>query len=1283
MSVIEEDLLAPRITKKSVIKVIVVASLLITLFAFSTFIYASILGTQRRDPSEKLEDADREDATLVSIPPPWDIEDLIDDLDINLTELAEELDLTEEELEELLGDTIEEMYDGNIDDLDLSDYQILIAALVFLGASEQEVFRVYDYDNPVLDREDILWKYECFDEFTGDGWESNALKTLNNFYDYDDYYSTYSYLDLIRIKRPLSPNLGTNSLVLASFFPEPYIIEESIDAPNLEEDETLLYKDELGCTTADLRFTSDNDVNLTCDLFGDNLPTNDDINNTAVNAQFTPSAIQSRYLQLPPTISTYLANNNDFKFHYDILDLLIDQDVDSAFVVANIIRNYLQSNFDVDYYELLNDPPDEGEDQVEWFCEKEEGLWSEFASAFCAFTRAFGVASRFVDGFNSRNITQFFDTEEGKNTYAIKYKNIYNWAEIYVPTGPGVGRWVQMDILYDSYGIGGNPLIYYNITVESDFETYNRFSQANITATLSSATASISGKEISFYDETDPTISLPSATTDYNGKASILIPIDIAQVVGPHTIEARYAAVSNTTQYAVLAPIEVNLHSLDPPTVNLSESVHTTNIVGNVSDPVNGKGVRDSIITFLLFEKGTDTFIPAPFNPPGAITNDNGEFDLNLDVDQDIPIGEYYVRVDFNGTWYNYPFVLNNINDSSNTLDLNITKEVTYELRFSINEHPTKFPDFPNPSTLININRGQILNISTVVYDPAISSFVPGQVVDFYDYTNGDLFIGSAITDSKGNASILYTTGMTNKTGPTLVYAQVGNVRNYSYYVLNEPIHVNLISGPTPLTINIQTGGSDPFNIQGTITDEVGNPIGYAEVRLKLFRSGFDYSGYLNPQQSYPFVTGPDGSFNLDFEVDETTPIGNYSLRFDFNGTFDFTYDLNNDYPFTFDLPSFSNSSQFQNELEVIDLNAIEIYLAVDGDPTRVLYDELNPPGRYKLGENATFQVTIIQSGGNPLSGTRVRIIDVYDANVVLDERQYDGSFNFVEFNISIAQFTFAGIHKINIRFYDQFDQPYPTINSTFIIINETVSFYPDPLVSPNIIQRNDGSLTISGYVEENGRPMRGLLVRLLLYDKNYNNVSQYLIGGNIYALTSASGYYLFNINYINITCPQGLYYIRVDFNGTIQLSEVPGIDLIPNYMVSSSSNYIGLNVTAGTNMAQIDYYTNTEQMYPSIPLLSKIWVENDVLHVIGELYWDNLTLMAGMKVNITIQYALNGTIIAYNDTVITDASGEFHGLLLINENWPNLRIATQIIVYFEPEDNNLEYVESSNISFV
>jgi len=241
-------------------------------------------------------------------------------------------------------------------------------------------------------------------------------------------------------------------------------------------------------------------------------------------------------------------------------------------------------------------------------------------------------------------------------------------------------------------------------------------------------------------------------------------------------------------------------------------------------------------------------------------------------------------------------------------------------------------------------------------------------------------------------------------------------------------------------------------------------------------------------------------------------------------------------------------------------------------------------------------------SGGNPLPGTRVRIIDVYDQNNVLDELPFDGSSNYLEFNISIADFTFAGIHKIDIRFYNPTDQPYSTINSTFIVINETVTFNSDPYLSlnPKVIQRNDGGFYVTGKVVNNNEGMRGLQVKLLLFDKNYKNVSQYLIGGNVYDLTDSNGNFRFDINSISIDCQYGPYYIRVDFNGSIQLLEIPGIDLIPHFMINASSNYVDINVTATTYITQINHFTDYQSLSPDK------WIYNDILHVIGDLFWDN-----------------------------------------------------------------------------
>jgi len=285
MSELREDLLVPRITKKKVISVIIVSVLLIAFFASSVYLTSLIFGTQRIDPSEKVEDAEYDKYLLVLPPLPDDFKDLLDDLD---PDLLKDLGLTPEDVAEFL----EEMNDGDIDNYDLTMAGLVIAALL---GSEIEVFRVFDYDDPDEDFDDILWKYQSFDQFNGDGWESTVPKSITPEYDFPtllDYQNIYAPmgLDKIDIKLNLSTNPGVNSMVMGSLFPEPYIIEENISAHNLNPP-AKLYKDDMGSVIGDLTFSSAETVDMTYQLFGLNLPTNDDINNTAERAIYTPNAI--------------------------------------------------------------------------------------------------------------------------------------------------------------------------------------------------------------------------------------------------------------------------------------------------------------------------------------------------------------------------------------------------------------------------------------------------------------------------------------------------------------------------------------------------------------------------------------------------------------------------------------------------------------------------------------------------------------------------------------------------------------------------------------------------------------------------------------------------------------------------------------------------------------------------------------------------------------------------------------------------------------------------------
>ncbi|MFX1317446.1 MAG: hypothetical protein ACFE9T_16410, partial [Promethearchaeota archaeon] len=590
-------------------------------------------------------------------------------------------------------------------------------------------------------------------------------------------------------------------------------------------------------------------------------------------------------------------------------------------------------------------------------------------------------------------------------------------------------------------------------------------------------------------------------------------------------------------------------------------------------------------------------------------------------------------------------------------------KEITYNLLLSINGTATDYPADPELATLINVKRSEQVNLSVIVLDAEDNTPAPDVLVEFYDYTNGDVLIGTDISGFNGNASILYTIDKAHKSGPTLVYARVGGVRNYSYYIVNESIEINIISGPNPLQINIYQTTSDSFIINGNVTDNKGNPVGYTEIKLRLFnKDRIDYTDYLIPYESNPYLTGNDGSFSLSFEVDPSNvPAGNYSLRLDFNGSFILTYDLNNDYSYDFtgvdSIDYLSNSSIFEKQLKIFDPDDIIIFLEVDNDPTPNPndYDESYKPKSYirEIGQ-VSFQIAINQSGSAVESGY-VTILDYY-SNRTLYNYSYTGFESpkgFVQINIPTNKFYHAGIHKIVVRYMD-----FAPTNITYIVINETVNINVIKTIQPtyinNIVVRDVDGFIVKGSVKENKTGLRGLRVRLLLLNKNKENFSHYLIG-DPFAITDEDGNFAIIINKINISCPQGEYYIRIDFNGSIEISETPGINLIRNYMISNSSLPVSINITADT------YFIN-HYYYKDFPLPG--WWENDTCHIVGYLRWDNNTGIVGVRVNATVK---NGALqtIAVNSS-LTIAQGYFEITLTITKAWKN---PTIYISFYHPID--------------
>ncbi|TXT64397.1 MAG: putative Transglutaminase-like superfamily protein [Promethearchaeota archaeon] len=1267
---LEEQLLSSGISKKKAVGVILIVGILISALLFSVTLINLFFDTQRLEPNENLIGAIPQDPILTTPPIPWDpsiLADLIDPDDFAdwLDDL--DIDLTEEQLQDLLDDLLEQysdMIDGNIDDLDLSLFAGLIGAFLL---SDIEVFRVYDYDN-IDSVSGRLWKYECFDQFTGTTWESTSPLSNFNFYPYSEYISKHSGQDNFTLNMPLSPDqTGFSSFVIPNLFPNPYIMENSVNmnvSGIIDPSETRLSKTEFNSTTLTLEFLSTGNFTMSYELFGLDLPTFTEINNSAVDEIYTPTTIRNRYIQLPPDISTYLSAHPNFESHYNTLDDII-QSSDNAAMVAYKIINYLESNFAFNPAAAFSNPAPSGTDIVEWFCQTQEGVWSDFVSAFCAFSRAFGVASRFVDGYNSRNLEEIFDPAEGKNALLIKQANIYNWAEVYVPTSTdGSGNWVQVDVCENLSPI--NATTNFNISVSTNFtEGYRNIGNvANISATLTSINQSVANRIITFRDESMGLI-INTVSTDQNGNAWTTINLDSSQTIGLHTISASYSTAVNYTFYMINGTnttIDLYLTSVSPSTVNLSQTP-SVNIQGYLEDPVSGNRVTAAVISFLLFDKGSPAPIAGALTPPGGITDTNGQFDLALSIDTSLPSGEYEIRADFNGSWLSgptYPF----INDSSNRADINLTKEQTYSVWFYMNDIEAN--NYNSPIVL----RSSSLELKALLLNES-GGAVAGQNITFLDDSN--VIIGQAQTNLSGYAIFNFNIDNTIPAGPNQLHARYGNTANSSYFILNAPINHTFITFPQPNSISKVPSDGMTFNISGFLYDNQSNPVKYGLSSLIMFDGGTDVSHFLT-LESGSLYSDLNGYIYQEYSVSDSTPSKNYTLQLIFDGIF-----LYPD-PFLFNFSGYSiNFSSIRNgdyDLEVYDPNNITILFEVNGTPTRSYFDDSNPPRSYNKGDIIGFSVDIFNETGRVDFDT-VELYDVDQGNQLIGSYTFDGSETpdgHYTFAIDTSETGWhAGLHQIRVTWGNM-----GVYNSTYVIIDEPASITIDQ--SSLTVQRGVDGFIISGNVYDplSTYDLRGFEVGIYLFDSNNQDVSNqfnFNFGSSQNMIIDNNGDFSFSINSIDSdTLLQGEYSIRIDFNGTIS---APGIDLT-NGMVHFTSSPLSINLTAGTNIIQQDFYTLIyENQYPAY------WVDTDTLIVVGNLTWDNSTGISGMYINVTIK-DLNGNTIASNNSVQTDSFGGFNVSLYIDpaEPWPSLRSDSEIWVYFDPTYNNLDYIIASNEEF-
>ena len=308
---------------------------------------------------------------------------------------------------------------------------------------------------------------------------------------------------------------------------------------------------------------------------------------------------------------------------------------------------------------------------------------------------------------------------------------------------------------------------------------------------------------------------------------------------------------------------------------------------------------------------------------------------------------------------------------------------------------------------------------------------------------------------------------------------------------------------------------------------------------------------------------------------------------------------------------------------------------------------------------------------GSPVSGGIVHLYDVYDSNNEIATSSVDGSgYYTIELNTSLANLH-AGLHYFKIIW-----ETYDTFNSTYIIINQTIDGFGTPTLSNNAIIRGvNGVFTVSGYVLDDSIALRGLKVRIGLFNASMYNFTQYLVFEPGYSYTTIiddSGYYEFQMTRVGINCPEGNYSIKIDFIGDIERTDGPITIFMTNAMIGTNSSKVFLNISAQVNVFEGTYYTNYLGLNP------EQWVDGDTLYVAGTAQWDNGDPLRYVNMTLTVRFT-NGTVIATNTTVQTDIFGAFTGILQVDTSFPFYVSQTEIVIDFNPLNNSLLYVEDPN----
>ncbi|MHA1111236.1 MAG: DUF3488 and transglutaminase-like domain-containing protein [Promethearchaeota archaeon] len=1080
------------------------------------------------------------------------------------------------------------------------------------------VFRVYPQAATISDSD--LWRYSAYDEYQGNGWARSVPATSVAYT--VPITSTEDYV----IRIPFGETNG-GTVALPSGFSEPEITYVMAEDPLLSDvmNSYDLSTDSQNGTTVSYNLNTDTAGNLTYGLYYQPKP-DEMIYNNGFGSSLAPSQIMNLYTQFPDNDEVGYYNDHPyFNTHVNNLSTLIGSTTDT-YSVADIIRTYIVSNFGLDLTFPL-ERPGSGDDIVEWFLERGEGLPMDFAAVFVMFCRWFDIPCRYTAGYNSRYTSDTTDPDYfGWTMREIQMSNMDAWNEIYFVTdGFGNGKFAPF-ILSPSLTLPSGPDdpsdAQLNIQINGTYTTYSqgfRGFTAHLDFELGDVQSGTNAtQELELFDHTEE-VSLGSVWTDGSGYASYDVVMDSTFTAGAHFIGVQHTMFQQNACAVILAD-NVNIQMTGAPIPNsINRSItNDTHISAYIYDPINNNRVKNAILHPVIAYN--TAAIPSSVIPSDIKVDVNGSISDTVTISEYVAQGIYDFRVDFNGTYeiinpvYGTPQIINIplVNDaSSNTYSFEIIddnqKIFNMDVDSAYYQEDTFHKDRDTDSMTINI------------YLEQAGLPVVGGQVQIRDRTYDDYILGTITTFAGGMGSMIYSLASDYshwRAGVHELYGYwvgIGRVNQSFYLIVDETMEIVLTS-VTPSNINRTGGGQMTFDVDGYLWDSgVSDYVRYGYIGVQMWQGATDYTASLTGDPTYMNVGG-NGQFSATYGVNPATPIGVYDIYVGFGGDWELTNSRNQ---FIND-PAFTDTDG-PEPLTINDPTDILIEMWIDYIPTQSTYYGTAP--NYNRNDVVRIDVRVWEG----LSFKQSATVTLRDETLGIDlGSTVTNSTGGASFLVTLDSTHVAGLNLLSVS--------HSTIkNYTQVFLDDTM--YVDLASTPSATSiRDSGSVTISGYVRDSLNDEVVTSAAIQLYVRDFGGIDR--TGDITIWLLGTPGSYLISDD--NTGLFTFVWRMPVSFHGVYRITAYFTGDQQEYSIACPGSNFdVGLADLSSESLQTV--YADVDLTATYSP---QILYAGQPVYVDGTLFYDNGTAITGTSV--IIKFYDSSDTLLYSDTDTTDGSGNF-----------------------------------------